>query len=109
MASSKNIIESNNLYKSGISTAAYNSVNSNQNIIVGNNMESVEIDCLVIEENGSWNIVSGNIVKEITGTGILIKTNAVKNIVTGNISLNCSVANLTDNGTSTLVANNITT
>ncbi len=79
----------------------------NESTITGNVSLNNTTDGFNINSNNNT-IISSNISKDNGGTGIILDAYTDRNIVTSNLVLNNTTAQITDNGTNTLIANNIT-
>mgnify|MGYP001590105884 CR=1 FL=1 len=82
-------------------------VNGRDVVCIGNIVNANTTNGIRLTSNASRSIVTGNSCRDNTGTGILIDASAVSNVVTSNVALGNSTAQLTDNGTTTSVNNNV--
>lgn len=100
----KATVTGNVFFDSGSSSVSI-SLDGSGSCTIGNNTIGANNDIGIHLDNSGYNIINANIVRDIDGSsGILIDADCDRNIVTSNI---VSVA-LTDNGTNTVKANNIT-
>ena len=78
-------------------------------IVVGNILADGSADGILLQNAVNHNTITGNIIVSNGGTGINILSGCTNNIVLGNIASGNSTAQITDLGTGTVVANNVTT
>lgn len=83
-------------------------IDGDNHTISSNTINTPILDGIHLTATSDSNVVSSNFVKGGSATGIIIVSSATDNIVSANIAKNNTTANLTDNGTNTVVVNNIT-
>jgi|SRR3990167_436611 len=104
------IIIGNNIFSNaGGARGIYIINTSDNNIIMGNVIVSNGNDGIELEATSDNNIIEGNIIKSNGAVGIHIAAASDdKNLIHGNIVLLNTTAQITDSGTATTVADNIT-